>query len=104
MVISKPGPAQADRQASTVLGSRSSCADRSTKGRTGVERVIRVVAAKERVKATQSAVMRRPSVKTEVNAQHAEEEEAEAEAEALAAYDHIRSTPDLRRPGSFRFF
>ena len=37
-----------------------------TKGQTAVERVIRVVAAKERVKVTQSAVMRAPSVKTEV--------------------------------------
>ena len=60
-----------------------------TKGRTAVERVIRVVAAKERVKVTQSAVMRKPSVKTEVNAQHAEEEEAEAQ----AAYDHHHPKP-----------
>jgi len=53
-------------------------------GRTAVGRVIRVVAARERVKVTQSAVMRAPSVKTEKNALHAEEEEAQAQ----AAYDH----------------
>ena len=61
-----------------------------TKGRTAVERVIRVVAAKERVKVTQSAVMRAPSVKTEVNALRAEEEEAEAQ----AAYDHHHPMPN----------
>jgi hypothetical protein len=44
-----------------------------TKGRTQVERVIRAVAANERVKVTQSAVMRAPSVETEVNALRAEE-------------------------------
>ena len=60
-----------------------------TKGRNAVERVIRVVAANERVRVTQSAVMRKPSVKTEVNAQHAEEEQAEA----LAAYDHHHLKP-----------
>ena len=37
-------------------------------GRTEVERVIRVVAANERVKVTQAAVMRAPSVEAEVNA------------------------------------
>ena len=39
-----------------------------TKGRTEVDRVIRVVAANERVKVTQAAVMRAPSVEAEVNA------------------------------------
>jgi hypothetical protein len=57
---------------------------RGTKGRTAVERVIRVVVANERVKVTQSALMRAPSVKTEVNALRAEEEQADA----MAAYDH----------------
>ena len=47
-------------------------------GRTAVGRVIRVVAARERVKVTQSAVMRAPSVKTEVNALLAEEAQVEA--------------------------
>jgi hypothetical protein len=37
-----------------------------------------VVAANERVKVTQSAVMRAPSVETEVNALRAEEEQVEA--------------------------
>jgi hypothetical protein len=60
------------------------------KGRTEVDRVIRVVAANERVKVTQSAVTRAPSVETEVNALRAEEEQAEALA---AFYDH------LKRPG-----
>jgi hypothetical protein len=55
-----------------------------TKGRTKVERVIRVVAANERVKVTQAAVMRAPLVETEVNALRAEEEQAEA----MAAYQH----------------
>lgn len=54
------------------------------KGRTAVGRVIRAVAANERVKVTQSAVMRAPSVETEVNALRAAEEQAEA----LAAYAH----------------
>jgi hypothetical protein len=49
-----------------------------TKGRTVVGRIIRVVAANERVKVTQSAVMRAQSVETEVNALRAEEEQAEA--------------------------
>jgi hypothetical protein len=55
-----------------------------TKGQSEVERVIRVVAAHKRVKVTQSAVMRAPSVETEVNALRAEEEQAEA----MAAHDH----------------
>ena len=42
------------------------------------------MAAKKRLKVTQSAIMRAPSVKTELNALHTEEEEAEAQ----AAYDH----------------
>jgi hypothetical protein len=45
-----------------------------TKGRTDVGRIIRAVAAHERVKVTQSAVRRAPSVETEVNALRAEEE------------------------------
>ena len=58
-----------------------------TKGRTQVERVIRVVAATERVKVTQSALIRAPSVEAEVNALHAEEEQAEA----MAAYQaHLK--------------
>ena len=60
-----------------------------TKGRTQVDRVIRAVAAKERVKVTQSAVLREPSVKTDVNALRAEEELAEA----MAAYDHHHPKP-----------
>ena len=59
------------------------------KGRTAVERVIRVVAATERVKVTQAAVMRAPSVEAEVNALHAEEEQAEA----MAAYQHHLKPP-----------
>src|SRR5208282_44518 len=58
-------------------------------GRTAVERVIRVVAANERVKVTQSAIMRAPSVETEVNALRAEEEQAEA----TAAYVHHHLKP-----------
>ena len=54
------------------------------KGSTAVQRVIRVVAAERQVLATQSALLRAPSVKTEVNALRAEEELAEAQ----AAYDH----------------
>jgi hypothetical protein len=54
---------------------------------TAVDRVIRVVAANERVKVTQSAVMRAPSVETEVNALRAEEEQAEAMAAFL---DHLK--------------
>jgi Ribbon-helix-helix protein, copG family len=41
-------------------------------GRTVVGRIIRVVAANERVKVTQSAVRRAPSVETEVNALRAD--------------------------------
>ena len=59
------------------------------KGRTEVDRVIRVVAANERVKATQSALMRAPSVETEVNALRAEEEQTEA----MAAYQHHLKPP-----------
>ena len=59
-----------------------------TKGRGAVGRVIRVVAANERVKVTQSAVMRAPSVETEVNALRAEEEQAEATA---AVHHHLKS-------------
>jgi hypothetical protein len=58
-----------------------------TKGRTAVDRVIRVLAANERVKLTQAAVMRAPSVETEVNALRAEEEQAEAMA---AFYDRLK--------------
>ncbi len=64
------------------------------KGWTAVERVIRVVAAKERVKVTQSAVLRAPSVKTEVNALRAEEELAEA----MAGYDHHHPPKPPRSP------
>ena len=60
-----------------------------TKGRTDVGRIIRAVAAHERVKITQSAVMRAPSVETEVNALRAEEELAEA----MAAYLHHLKPP-----------
>jgi hypothetical protein len=60
-----------------------------TQGRGAVGRVIRAVAAHERVKVTQSAVMRAPSVETEVNALRAEEEQAEA----LAAYVHHHLKP-----------
>ncbi len=61
------------------------------KGRTAVDRVIRVVAANERVKVTQSAVIPAPSVETEVNALRAEEEQAEA----MAAFHHhhLRTVP-----------
>ena len=59
------------------------------KGSTAVQRMIRVVAAKRRVLATQSALLRAPSVKTEVNALRAEEELGEA----LAAYDHHHPKP-----------
>ena len=58
-------------------------------GRTAVGRVIGAVAAHERVKVTQSAVMRAPSVETEVNALRAEEELAEA----MAAYAHYHLKP-----------
>jgi len=60
-----------------------------TKGRTGVGRIIRAVAARERVKVTQSALRRAPSVEAEVNALRAEEEQAEA----VAAYLHHLKPP-----------
>ena len=60
-----------------------------TQGRGAVGRVIRAAAAHERVKVTQSAVMRAPSVETEVNALRAEEEQAEA----TAAYVHHHLKP-----------
>jgi hypothetical protein len=56
------------------------------RGRTTVERVIRAVAATERVKVTQAPVIRAPSVEREVNALGAEEEQAEA----LAAIHHLQ--------------
>ena len=62
------------------------------KGRTAADRVIRAVAADQRVRATQSALMRAPSVKTEVNALRAEEERDEA----LAAYEHHHPLPRSR--------
>ena len=68
------------------------------KGRTAVERVIRAVAAKERVKVTQSALLRAQSVKTEVNALRAEEL---AEAMAALIIIIIRSLPISVRPGRF---
>ncbi len=54
------------------------------KGRSAVDRVIRVVRAEQRVKATQAALVRAPSVESEVKALRAEEERDEA----LAAYQH----------------
>jgi hypothetical protein len=60
-----------------------------TTGRTGVDRVIRAVAAHERVKVTQSALRRAPSTEAEVNALRAEEEQAEA----MAAYLHHLKPP-----------
>jgi hypothetical protein len=60
-----------------------------TKGRTAVDRAIRALAATERVKVTQSALIRGPSVEAEVNALRAEEEQAEA----IAAYQHHLSPP-----------
>jgi hypothetical protein len=65
-----------------------------TKGRTAVERVIRVAAAEQQVRATQSAVMRAPSVKTEVNALRAEEELEEARA-AYAHHHHPKRPRSL---------
>jgi hypothetical protein len=62
------------------------------KGRTAVERVIRVVAAERQFLATQSALLRAPSVKTEVNALRVEEELKEA----LAAFDHHPKSPRSR--------
>ena len=63
-----------------------------TKGRTQVERVIRTVAANERVKVTQSTLIRAPSVQAEVNALRAEEEQAEAMAAFL---DHLKPPRSL---------
>jgi hypothetical protein len=57
------------------------------KGRTAVDRVIRVVAANERAKVTQSALIRAPSVEAEVNALRAEEEQVEA---MVAFLDHLK--------------
>ena len=62
------------------------------KGRTAADRVIRAVAANHRVKVTRTALMRAPSVKTEVNALRAEEERDEA----LAAYEHHHPLPRSR--------
>jgi hypothetical protein len=59
------------------------------KGRSAVERIIRVVAADARVEATQAALMRAPSVKAELKALRAEEEQAEA----IAAYEHHHLKP-----------
>ena len=71
------------------------------KGRTAVDRAIRVVADDERVKVTQAALMRAPSVEAEVNALRAEEEQAEA----TAAYVHHHlKPPDLSRPDRFDSF
>jgi hypothetical protein len=69
------------------------------KGRTEVERVIRVVAAGERVKVTQAAVTRAPSVETELNALRAEEEQAEA----MAAYHHHLRPPRPLQAEPLRF-
>ena len=60
-----------------------------TKGRGAVGRIIRAEAAHERVKVTQSALMRAPSTEAEVNALRAEEEQAEA----MAAYAHHLKPP-----------
>ena len=79
----KSAPAQ-NRHSYPVAERLLSAQERTPTCAGAVERVIRVVAAKKRVKVTQSAVMRAPSVKTELNALHTEEEEAEAQ----AAYDH----------------
>ena len=62
------------------------------KGRSAVERVIRVVRADQRVKATRAALVRAPSVESEVNALRAEEELDEA----LAAYEHHHPLPRSR--------
>jgi hypothetical protein len=81
------GPARADRHR---LRQSSGLAPHAPTGRQGaVDSAIRVVAADERVKVTQSAVMRAPSVETEVNALRAEEEQAEA----MAAYEHHHLKP-----------
>jgi hypothetical protein len=55
-----------------------------TKGQGAMGRIIRAVAANERVKVTQSALLRAPSVEAELNALSAEEEQAEA----MAAFGH----------------
>jgi hypothetical protein len=65
-----------------------------TKGRTQVERVIRVVAANERVKVTQAAVMRAPSVEAEVNALRAEEDIGTAAQEGSAHSKTVTGTED----------
>jgi hypothetical protein len=62
------------------------------KGRSAVERVIRVVRADQRVKATEAALVRAPSVESEVNALRAEEELDEA----FAAYVHHHPPPRSR--------
>jgi hypothetical protein len=54
------------------------------KGRGAAGRVVRAVAANLRAKAAQLALMRKPSIKAEIDALRAEEEEAEA----TAAYAH----------------
>jgi len=57
------------------------------KGRNAPERVVRIAAAELRAKATQSALTRAPSTKTEINSLRAEEELAQAlnaEADRLA--------------------
>jgi hypothetical protein len=69
------------------------------KGRGAVERFIREMVANERVKVTQAALMRAPSVQTEVNALRAEEEQAEA----TAAKFTIWRAADLSRPDRSRF-
>jgi Ribbon-helix-helix protein, copG family len=56
------------------------------KGRGAMGSVIRAVAADERVKFTQSALIRAPSVEAELKALRAEEERAEA----MAAFGHYR--------------
>jgi len=50
--------------------------------RSAFERAIRVLVADERAKVAQAAVMRAPSVETEVNARRAQKEQEEA----MAAY------------------
>jgi hypothetical protein len=67
------------------------------KGRTAVDRVIRAVAANERVNAAQAALARSPSIKAEIDVLRAEEERAEA----LEAYAHHHPLGD-RTPGPLR--
>ena len=63
--------------------------------RSAFERTIRVLVADERAKVAQAAVMRAPSVETEVNARRAQKEQEEA----MAAYlQHHLTPPDLRTP------